>query len=184
MLIVFIDNNHINKQSYVHSYFERKHKGLIPMSDFTKSIVYSGVVLVAGLIAIFSIYNNMTADTASNYAGISPAAGEQATTTPAFSEEVQQNLEAVMDEAGEMASDAAEAAQDAASDVAEQASEIMGDDAGNMAETATEATNDAGDMAEDISDAVGEALDKAAETASETMPSAGEEFTPEIDTKF
>lgn len=46
------------------------------MSDFTKSIVYSGFVLVAGLIAIFAISSNMTAQQgAETFAVIEPAAG-------------------------------------------------------------------------------------------------------------
>ncbi|MEM6465256.1 MAG: hypothetical protein AAF679_01945 [Pseudomonadota bacterium] len=42
------------------------------MTNFTKSIVYSGVVLAAGLVAIFAIYNNMSG---TDVAGIEPAAG-------------------------------------------------------------------------------------------------------------
>ena len=45
------------------------------MSNFTKSIIYSGVVLVAGLVAIFTIYNNMTSTPGINYGQIEPAAG-------------------------------------------------------------------------------------------------------------
>ncbi|MEM7680109.1 MAG: hypothetical protein AAF182_03805 [Pseudomonadota bacterium] len=53
------------------------------MSDFTKSIVYSGFVLVAGLIAVFAISSNMTAptgDTGSAFAVIEPAAGNETAT--------------------------------------------------------------------------------------------------------
>lgn len=46
------------------------------MGNFTKSIFYSGTVLAAGLIAIFSIYSNMTGQT--GFSAIEPAAGEVA----------------------------------------------------------------------------------------------------------
>ena len=47
------------------------------MSNFTKSVLYSTTVLAAGLIAIFSIYNNVsTSKDEISMANISPAAGE------------------------------------------------------------------------------------------------------------
>ena len=52
------------------------------MSNFTKSIVYSGVVLVAGLVAVFSIYNNMATTSANSVANIEPAAGGYTSTMP------------------------------------------------------------------------------------------------------
>ncbi len=46
------------------------------MSNFTRSILYSTSVLVAGLVAIFAIYSNIaTTPNGSNVAQISPAAG-------------------------------------------------------------------------------------------------------------
>ncbi len=46
------------------------------MSNFTRSILYSTSVLVAGLVAIFAIYSSVTtAPDGSGYAQISPAAG-------------------------------------------------------------------------------------------------------------
>jgi len=46
------------------------------MSNFTRSILYSTSVLVAGLVAIFAIYSNVaTTPNGSNVAQISPAAG-------------------------------------------------------------------------------------------------------------
>jgi hypothetical protein len=53
---------------------------MLYMSNFTKSIVYSGVVLAAGLVAIFAIYNNMSGQEPMNY--IEPAAGEEAIIDP------------------------------------------------------------------------------------------------------
>lgn len=47
------------------------------MSDFSKSIVYSGLVLVAGLIAVFAISSNMTTSPdGASFATIEPAAGD------------------------------------------------------------------------------------------------------------
>ena len=50
------------------------------MSSFTKSILYSTTVLVAGLVATFTIYNNATttSEDGAAVANISPAAGENA----------------------------------------------------------------------------------------------------------
>ena len=45
------------------------------MNNFTKSIVYSGVVLAAGLVAIFAIYNNISGTNDVSY--IEPAAGTE-----------------------------------------------------------------------------------------------------------
>lgn len=47
------------------------------MSNFTRSILYSTIVLVAGLVSIVAIYNNVTmSPNASDYAQIAPTAGE------------------------------------------------------------------------------------------------------------
>lgn len=45
------------------------------MDNFTKSIVYSGVVLAAGLVSIFAIYNNMTPDR-TGLSNIQPSSGK------------------------------------------------------------------------------------------------------------
>ena len=44
------------------------------MNNFTKSILYSGVVMAVGLVAVFAIYNNMS-QISSSYSDIAPAAG-------------------------------------------------------------------------------------------------------------
>lgn len=67
------------------------------MNNFTKSIVYSGVVLAAGLVAIFAIYNNMGTD-GSNVSYIEPAAGEE-TFTESVSEAYDNTVEAIAETA-------------------------------------------------------------------------------------
>lgn len=70
------------------------------MNNFTKSIVYSGVVLAAGLVAIFAIYNNMGTD-ASNMSYIEPASGEET-----FTENAEEAFDATVDAVEETAEDA------------------------------------------------------------------------------
>ncbi|MCD8562780.1 MAG: hypothetical protein LRY54_01680, partial [Alphaproteobacteria bacterium] len=57
-------------------------RGFKRMSNFTKSIMYSGIVLVAGLIAVFSIYENMDASKEAQLGAITPAAGEESVVEP------------------------------------------------------------------------------------------------------
>lgn len=126
------------------------------MNNFTKSIVYSGVVLAAGLVAIFAIYNNMnTAE--SNLSYIEPAAGEASTTEATPAEESTIGQEAI----------------DAASQAAEQASEAATSAADAVEETASEAV----ESAEEAVDATAEAIDAEAQDATE--PAAGEEVSGE-----
>lgn len=159
------------------------------MNNFTKSIVYSGVVLAAGLVAIFAIYNNMGA-TGSSMANLEPAAGE---TSMMVSEEeampgyetMAESMNEMSAEAGDMAHDAMEATEDAAHDAMEaveettedavEAAEEMAEDTMDAvedmtteetpAEEATEAveetTEEAGDAIEDAADAVEEHADEA-----------------------
>ena len=88
------------------------------MSNFTKSIVYSGVVLAAGLVAIFAIYNNMSGN---DVASIEPAAGSQA------GEGFAESFEGFADSIQEAAEDATEAASDMAEHAAEATEEAMED---------------------------------------------------------
>lgn len=46
------------------------------MSNFTKSILYSATVLAVGLVAIFSIYSNVSTSPDASVAAIEPATGE------------------------------------------------------------------------------------------------------------
>ena len=94
------------------------------MNNFTKSIVYSGVVLAAGLVAIFAIYNNMGTDTNVSY--IEPAAGTEA------AEGITQGLTDITTSVQEAAADATEAA----GDMAEKAGDMAKDAADATAETA------------------------------------------------
>lgn len=56
------------------------------MSDFTRSIIYSGFVLVAGLVAIFAISSNLTSTDPNSFAVIEPAAGIEEPSAPAEAE--------------------------------------------------------------------------------------------------
>lgn len=131
------------------------------MNNFTKSIVYSGVVLAAGLVAIFAIYNNMGA-TGSSMANLEPAAGE---TSMMVSEEeampgyetMAESMNEMSAEAGDMAHDAMEATEDAAHDAMEATEEAAHD----AMEAVEETTEDAGDAIEDAADAVEEHADEA-----------------------
>jgi len=138
------------------------------MSNFTKSIVYSGVVLAAGLVAIFAIYNNMSGQGPVSY--IEPAAGEEAMIDgqPADALAVVEG-EAAAEAAtqAEEATDAAAAATDASEGAAEAAQA-----AEQAADSATEAASNAEAAAEEATDAAAQATDAAAEAATE--PSAGE----------
>lgn len=46
------------------------------MSNFTKSILYSATVLAVGLVAIFSIYSNVSTSPDASVAAIEPATGD------------------------------------------------------------------------------------------------------------
>jgi methyl-accepting chemotaxis protein len=127
------------------------------MSSFTKSIVYSGIVLAAGLVAVFAIYSNM-GQKDSDYSYIEPASGSQA--AEAGSEAIQGFANSVQ----EISADAVEGSQEMAEDVAETAEDT--------AEGAVEAIEE---TAEDAVEATEEAIENAADTASETAENATEE---------
>ena len=133
------------------------------MSNFTKSIVYSGVVLAAGLVAIFAIYNNMAAQ--GPVSSIEPASGQEAT--------LDQTLEG-QPAATEDATGAAGQASDAAA-AATEASEGAAD-AAAAAEQASDAASEAASDAKTAADEATEAAKKASEAGS-TEPSAGETTT-------
>lgn len=121
------------------------------MSNFTRSVVYSGVVLVAGLIAIFSIYENMATNPGSDLAGIEPAAGEQ------MQENISENI-------SNMAGNAADTADEAGNAVAETAEGIQ-EDAVEAAETVQEGAADAVEAAQDTASEAAENIEQAAEDA-------------------
>jgi hypothetical protein len=129
------------------------------MSNFTKSIVYSGVVLAAGLVAIFAIYNNMADQGPMSY--IEPAAGEEAVIDPTLEG---QAIDPTATTAEEAAAQAAAAATDASEGAAEAAQA-----AEQAADSATEAASTAEAAAEEATEAAEQAADEAA-----TEPSAGE----------
>ena len=86
------------------------------MNNFTKSIVYSGVVLAAGLVAIFAIYNNMAATPGSTVTMIEPAAGEETMADPSMMDATAEGISNMTTEAGDMAADAADATVEATED--------------------------------------------------------------------
>ncbi len=139
------------------------------MSNFTKSIVYSGVVLAAGLVAIFAIYNNMSGQGPVSY--IEPASGEEAilldgqATDPLATAEGEAAIEAATQ--AEEATDAVAAATEASEGAADAAAT-----AEQAADSATEAASNAEAAAEEATEAAEQATDAAEEAATE--PSAGE----------
>lgn len=151
------------------------------MNNFTKSIVYSGVVLAAGLVAIFAIYNNMGA-TGSSMANLEPAAGE---TSMMVSEEeampgyetMAESMNEMSAEAGDMAHDAMEATEDAAHDAMEATEDAAHDAMEAVEETTEDAVEAAEEMAEDTMDAVEDMTTE--ETPAEEATEAVEETTEE-----
>jgi cytoskeletal protein RodZ len=128
-------------------------KDYFKMSNFTKSIVYSGVVLAVGLIAIFAIRSNMTEQGTLSY--IEPASGEAVVEGDAA-------VDAAVAAEGEAA-----AAEDAAADAAVTATEAAED----AAAASTEATEAAADAAAAASEA-SEAADTAATAGAEAEAAA------------
>ena len=103
------------------------------MNNFTKSIVYSGLVVAAGLVAIFAIYNNM--QTGGSMQAIEPAAG-QYDETGANAEGSGSSFQQITDEAAQ----AGEAAVDATKDAAAAAGEAVKDAAEGAADAVEGAT--------------------------------------------
>lgn len=138
------------------------------MNNFSKSIVYSGLVLAAGLVAIFAVYNNMSERGA---AGIEPAAGEstmettidvdtsQAADPAAVQEEIQEEnaeIQKELTEGDTAVEEAAEAIDNAVTTPGETADEVT-----------TDTIDQQGDMIEErIEDA------KAAQDAASQEPAA------------
>lgn len=117
------------------------------MSNFTKSIVYSGLVMAAGLVAIFAIYNNMTDASLSS---IEPAAGTQMGTTEGY--DASSSFQQVSEE---VAADA-----EAAADAVVEGAEAAADEVVESTEGASDATVEA---TEEAADAVVEGAEAAAE---------------------
>ncbi len=130
------------------------------MNNFTKSIVYSGVVLAAGLVAIFAIYNNMGTD-ASNVSYIEPAAGEE-TMTEKATEAYDNTVEAIT----ETAEDAGEAISETAEDTTTAIEETI--EEADATETAEEVeTQEASDNSPEDRTAAGDDVEQ-------TEPASGD----------
>lgn len=95
------------------------------MSNFTKSIVYSGVVLAVGLIAIFAIRGNME-EQAGGFATVEPAAGQEEgyfETMPEETTQAREEVEHMTEEAMEETSEAMEEAAEMTEEAMEETSE-------------------------------------------------------------
>lgn len=146
------------------------------MSNFTRSIVYSGVVLAAGLVAIFAIYNNIDDNSASGLASIQPAAGNVG---EAFTDTYDSAVSAIEQASSEvdMEMDATVEAEEAVEDInaeadavvesVEEATEEAVEDAETVVEEATEAAEDAAEQAETAVEEATEAVEDAAGTEAE-----------------
>ena len=99
------------------------------MNNFTKSIVYSGVVLAAGLVAIFAIYNNISSD--NEFAYIEPAAGTEA------AEGITEGISNI----GSSITEAAGSAAETVTETATQAAEATTEAAGNAYDATKEAAS-------------------------------------------
>ncbi|MCF8496207.1 MAG: hypothetical protein K9G62_06030 [Alphaproteobacteria bacterium] len=134
------------------------------MSSFTKSIVYSGVVLALGLVAIFAIRSNMI-DQGAGMSNIEPAAGQVAEDTTGTDEAAQTQEDATATIEPATGEEAAVVEEEAAADAAHDASvnTIVESDADAAAADANEAAADANEAADDAVDAAADAVDAAAE---------------------
>lgn len=126
------------------------------MNNFTKSIVYSGVVLAAGLVAIFAIYNNVSSNSSVSY--IEPAAGTEA--VEGISEGAANLTGSITDASGEAVSGASE----------------------TISATAANATETASGAAEATTNAADAMAEKAGSTVSDAIQNAKEAATPSVTT--
>lgn len=129
------------------------------MSNFTKSIVYSGVVLVAGLVAVFTIYNNMAVTDGAGYANIEPAAGISSAAPKASG--IVSGANSMAHEAGAKATQAVENASKSIKEIADHGeSHVDGEDV---------AHEGAEGVVEDIQDEATDAMDESTEEAVDTI---------------
>ncbi len=125
------------------------------MNNFTKSVLYSAAVLVAGLVAISAIYNN-TSPNGADFANMSPAAGNIPES------DIGIDFSHMIDDTKKKALDVATATGEAFED----ASEI-----------AAEKADEASAALDSIATAAGEAISDAVDTAEETIDTAAPEAT-------
>lgn len=138
------------------------------MSNFTKSIVYSGLVLVAGLVAVFSIYNNMANTDATSFANMEPAAGGYTSSMPDATE-IMDDASGFVNEAVTTATEAAGATPQEISDMVDEATEEAVEEVADETEAAAEEAGEeaATEAEEAISTEAEEAAHDAASEAAE-----------------
>ena len=148
------------------------------MSNFTKSIFYSGTVLAIGLIAVFTIYNSTIGTDASSVSSIEPAAGVE---FGAFQETVAQTTDAITnavetltEKAAEMATETMDAIPTTDEAITPEAIETAIKD---MAAPETNAMDNTQTIAEVEADAQAHTLDA-------TEPAAGDAMIKTIETKI
>lgn len=129
------------------------------MKNFTKSIVYSGVVLAAGLVAVFAIQNNMNGtQTQTPLFAIEPAAGTEG--------DYQVGGQSFIPVIEQMTEDSAEAIEN------------MAEEASNVAEETLDAASKEANMALEAIDAgVIEAGEEIENALQNIMPASGETET-------
>ncbi len=150
------------------------------MSNFTKSILYSTTVLAAGLVAIFSIYNNVTkTDTAAAVANITPAAGQSDLGINFNAGDIAENMTTMASDAVENAGEAMTDGATALNDVAAATGYHVSDAASNAMDavaTITDISDVKPDMLNDVTETVGEKLSDAVETPDVSLSNSGEEL--------
>ena len=131
------------------------------MNNLMKNITPSIAVMAVGLAGAFFVYNvYFKNDVNSTFSSIEPAAGEEVVAE-----------EGMMEEAGEMASDAYDATAEAVEDAAEATEE--------MAEDAVEATEDMIDGEDNVVEEAAEETEEAVEEAGEEAEAAADEMHDE-----
>lgn len=91
------------------------------MNNFTKSIVYSGIVVAAALVAVFAIYDNMSGPQQSPLQQIEPASGAASTQGTQDGQPMSDSFEQINE--AQPASDATAPATDGAAMPVDAASE-------------------------------------------------------------
>ncbi len=128
------------------------------MSNFTKSVLYSATVLVAGLVAISAIYNNVTSNDGSDFAQMSPAAGNIPES------DIGIDFSNMIDSTKKNALDAAKATGEAFEDASEMAAQKVDEASSALDSIATAA----GGAISDAVDATTETVNTATETTETT----------------
>ncbi len=155
------------------------------MSNFTKSILYSATVLAVGLVAIFSIYSNVSTSPDVSVAAIEPATGEvtpsdiEMPANPAATAETPATEEGATASETPAATDAAVPAEAAQAAPAAEGTEAPAAETAEVlpADSAIPAGNEEVAPVQQTIDAAAKEAEAEAET---TEPSAGAEAVPAL----